>query len=299
MMDRLQQFERKTLAFEVKQAEMATEGQYAGEFTGYAAGILNIDATGDVILPGAFTDDLPRFLSDGVVCWQHDWMTPIGIPLEAREDGYGLLTRSRISRTSKGLDAMTLIRDGVVKTLSIGYQVLDYDVVDRAGLANTIAAYGLPIEKQMQILAKFDADGRDVVYLLRKLKLYEYSPVTVPANDKAIIMDAKQLTGLTFNDHSQAVLTAVEGLTTRIKEIDALRLSQGRKSNPAHGEMCMEMAGELEKACGRLRKMAAELGFGPKPKDGEEEENPTRPEIDYGSEAKAVYAEYLKLQAWI
>ena len=99
MEKRFDDIQRKTLAFEVKQAELMDGGQYAGEFTGYAAGILNIDSTGDMILPGAFNADIPRFLSDGVVCWQHDWMTPIGVPLEAKEDGYGLLTRSRISRT--------------------------------------------------------------------------------------------------------------------------------------------------------------------------------------------------------
>ena len=271
---------------------MADGGQYAGEFTGYAAGILNIDNTGDMILPGAFSADLPRFLSEGVVCWQHDWMTPIGVPLEAKEDGYGLLTRSRISRTANGIDAMTLIRDGVVKKLSIGYQVQDYEVVDRAGLARTVAAYGLPLEKVASIVNNFDDMGLNAVYLLKRLKLYEYSPVTVPANDKAIIMDSKQLTGLTFSDHSRAVLTAVEGLEARISDITDLRKSQGRKGNPEHGKACAEMADELEKACGRLRKMAGELGMG-------EPEEPTddsllMPDIGY---AKSLYAEFLKLEA--
>jgi len=293
-MSRFNEIQRKTLTFEVKQAEMADGGQYAGEFTGYAAGILNIDNVGDMILPGAFAADIPRFLSEGVVCWQHDWMTPIGVPLDAKEDGYGLLTRSRISRTSKGLDAMTLIRDGVVKRLSIGYQVHDYEAVDRAGLARTVAAYGLPVEKQMSILATFDEQDRDVVYLLKKLKLYEYSPVTVPANDKAIIMDAKSLTGLTFAEHSRAVLTAVEGLETRIKEISELRKSQGRKGSPTHGTMCAEMADDLEKACGRLRKMAEELGN--KPKGDDEDDEPGKPEMEYGQDAKTLYVEFLKLQ---
>lgn len=292
MSKRFDEIQRKTLTFEVKQAEMADGGQYAGEFTGYAAGILNVDNVGDMILPGAFAADIPRFLSEGVVCWQHDWMTPIGVPLDAKEDGYGLLTRSRISRTSKGIDAMTLIRDGVVKRLSIGYQVQDYEAVDRAGLARTVAAYGLPVEKQMSILATFDEMDRDVVYLLKKLKLYEYSPVTVPANDKAVIMDAKQLTGLTFVDHSRAVLTAVEGLEARIKEITDLRLSQGRKGNPEHGKACAEMADELEKACGRLRKMAGELGMDNG--ESEDEDEPMKPEMDY---AKSLYAEFLKLEA--
>lgn len=292
-MSRFNEIQRKTLTFEVKQAELADGGQYAGEFVGYAAGILNIDNVGDMILPGAFAADIPRFLSEGVVCWQHDWMTPIGVPLDAKEDGYGLLTRSRISRTSKGLDAMTLIRDGVVKRLSIGYQVQDYEAVDRAGLARTVAAYGLPVEKQMSILATFDEMDRDVVYLLKKLKLYEYSPVTVPANDKAIIMDAKQLTGLTLLDHSRTVLTAVEGLKTRIAEITEMRESQGRKGNPEHGKMCSEMADELEKACGRLRKMAGELGMD-NGESEDEDENPNKPDMEY---AKTLYAEFLKLEA--
>jgi len=295
-MERLGQHEIKQLPFEVKAAEMSDGGQYAGEFTGYAAGILNIDTTGDMILPGAFTDDLPRFLSDGVVCWQHDWMTPIGSPIEAREDGYGLLARARISRTTQGLDAMTLIRDGVVKRLSIGYQVLDYDVVDRAGLARTIAAYGLSPERQSAIMASFDQRDGDIVYLLKKLKLYEFSPVTVPANDNARIMDAKSLAGLTFRAHADTVLAAVAGIETRIKEIDALRKSEGRKSSPAHGEMCAALADDLEKACGRLRKMAEELGR--KPKNGEEEEeNPTQPEMEIGNEAKRALLEFLKLSA--
>lgn len=292
MEKRFDSIQRKTLAFEVKQAEMTEGGQYAGEFTGYAAGILNIDNTGDMILPGAFSADLPRFLSEGVVCWQHDWMTPIGVPVAASEDGYGLLTKSRISRTQQGMDAMTLIRDGVVKKLSIGYQVQDYDVVDRSGLARTMQSYGLTQEKQMATLATFDEMGRDVVYLLKKLKLFEYSPVTVPANDKAVIMDAKQLTGLSFVDHSRAVLTAVEGLKTRIAEITEMRESQGRKGNPEHGKMCSEMADELEKACGRLRKMAMDLGMNNG--ESEDEDEPMKPEMEY---AKALYAEFLKLEA--
>jgi len=77
---------RMTVPFEVKSVKADDSGQYAGEFMGYAAGIHNIDRVGDMILPGAFVEDLPRFLNEGVVCWQHDWMTPIGVPMEARED---------------------------------------------------------------------------------------------------------------------------------------------------------------------------------------------------------------------
>jgi len=99
---------------------------------------------------------------------------------------------------------------------------------------------------------------------------------------------------LTFAEHSRAVLTAVEGLETRIKEISELRKSQGRKGSPSHGVMCSEMADDLEKACGRLRKMAEELGN--KPKGDDEDDEPGKPDMEYGQDAKTLYVEFLKLQ---
>src|SRR5262245_57389664 len=88
-----------TAPFLLKSAKTESSGPYAGEFSGYCAGINNIDRVGDMILPGAFTDDLPRFLKEGVVCWQHDWEKPIGKPLEANEDSYGLFVKCRVSNT--------------------------------------------------------------------------------------------------------------------------------------------------------------------------------------------------------
>lgn len=280
---RRDQIERKLLPFEAKAAPASDNG-YAGEFEGYAAGILNIDSVGDMIVPGAFREDLPRFLSEGVVCWQHDWATPIGVPLEAREDGYGLWTKCRISRTTKGQDAMTLIRDGVVKKLSIGYRVEDYDYIDRSGLTAFLAGMAIEGERQASIIRSYDEQELEGVYLLKKLKLYEYSPVTIPANDNAIITDAKSLTGLTLQVHARAVLTAVEGLKGRIAEIAALRSEQGRKANPMHCEMCRSMADDLETMCRDLRKMAIEM-----------EPEPPAP-LDT-AKAATLYAEFLRLEA--
>jgi len=277
--------QRKTFSFDIKESKIIESGQFAGEFTGYAAAILNLDSAGDMILPGAFLSDIPRFLKEGVVCYQHDWMSPIGIPLEANEDSYGLITKSRISRTQKGLEAMTLIRDGVIKKLSIGYQVLDYEVTDKLGMINRMAEYNMPIDKQQQAMTSYDEMNCDKVYLLKQIKLYEFSPVTVPANNNAIITDAKSLIGLTFQHHYQLALNAVESLETRIKEIDSIRKSQKRKSSVEHGKTCQTMADDLQKACDRLRKMAEELGYTP--------ENETTSTED----VKAIYYDFLKLQA--
>lgn len=275
---------RMTVPFELK-ASSEADG-YAGTFSGYAAGILNIDRTGDMILPGAFTDTLPEFLKEGVVCWQHDWATPIGQPVKAYEDDYGLMTESRISNTTAGRDCMTLIRDGVIKKMSIGYRVQDYEWVDRAGLLSWLGVSGLSETNQVSILTQFDGAGLSELFLLKKIKLFEYSPVTIPANPNAVITGAK---GLPFAEHSEAVLTAVKELSDRVKAIHALRTSQGKAANSAHVEQCQSIASDMEAMCGTLRAMAAEMM--PEPEEVEEDSLPN------GDEAKRLKAEFIIREA--
>lgn len=223
------QIKRQVVDFELKAATDA-EG-FAGEFEGYAAGIHNVDSVGDMILPGAFAEDLPRFLREGAVCWNHDWMLPIGKPVSAKEDNYGLFVKAQISKTSTGNDIMTLIRDGVVKKMSIGYRVKDYQYVDRAGLVSYLGA-NCTREKSAAILQQYDEMELTELFLIRKLKLYEFSPVTFPANNNASIVSAKSdpLTGLTFADHSKAVLTTVSEYAKRAAAIAALKQQQNRKT---------------------------------------------------------------------
>ncbi|MFZ9311685.1 MAG: HK97 family phage prohead protease [Arenimonas sp.] len=276
---------RKTLAFEVKSASMGEAGdQFAGEFEGYAAGIGNIDSTGDMILPGAFAADLPRFLAEGVVCWQHDWATPIGIPLSAEEDSYGLKTRCRVSKTTQGQDAMTLIRDGVVKKLSIGYRVKSYQWVDRAGLVAYLAGAAFPQAQKNSILGQYDQEDFDGIYLLKEIQLFEYSPVSIPANRNAIITDAKSLlAGLRLSEHSSAVRAAVTNYADRIKQLAELRQTEGRRFKSAdHVEAMRAIANQMRTCASELDACC----------DGM-----TDPETDAGKAARVAAAEFLRLQA--
>src|SRR5262249_33414158 len=247
---------RMTVPFEVKSVKASEDGQYAGEFTGYAAGIHNIDRVGDMILPGAFVEDLPRFLQEGVVCWQHDWMAPIGVPLEAKEDNYGLMTRARVSNTMQGKDAMTLIKDGVIKKLSIGYRVQSYDWVDRAGLVAYLQTSGLALERREAILRQYDEMELMELFLLKKIKLYEYSPVTVPANPNATITTAKGLlAGLSFGDQLLTALAAAKEVATRAGQIKALREKEGRSLSEERREGLRELAYEFLNVSDAIREV--------------------------------------------
>jgi len=269
------QIKRKVVDFELKLA-LEAKGM-AGEFEGYCAGIHNIDSVGDMILPGAFADDLPRFLAEGAVCWNHDWMLPIGKPLLAKEDTYGLFVKAQISRTTTGNDIMTLIRDCVVKKMSIGYRVKDYEYVDRAGLLSYLDSTVDP-QKTQAILQQYDEADLTELFLIKKLKLYEFSPVTFAANDNATITQAKHdlLAGLSFADHSESVLAAVREYATRAQQITNLRAEQNRT-------LSHERLAELKGIADALTAALAQLAGIAKPKS-----NP---------EATLLLAEHLRQQA--
>jgi uncharacterized protein len=175
-------FERKELPFEYKEA--SDDGS---SFSGYASVFCNVDRTGEVIAPGAFDDSLPRFLEEGVIAWNHDWGLPIGRPVEAREDRRGLYIKAFISDTQMGRDARTLLKDRVVKKLSIGFRTVASEVLNEKAVGELWETHGYQPTPEDRHLLKAAQGAR----VLREIDLYEASPVSVPANRQADITAVK------------------------------------------------------------------------------------------------------------
>ena len=167
----------KILPFEIKKADES------GAFEGHAAIFGNIDDGGEIILPGAFKKTILERFGRIKVCWQHDWQAPIGKPLEMREDDQGLYVKAMISDTALGRDVRTLMRDGVVSELSIGYDVIKDSWAEVAG---------------RQVRA------------LHELRLYEFSPVTVAMNPLATITGVKGIDALRDCEPSEALEVLIE-----------------------------------------------------------------------------------------
>lgn len=152
--------EIKSFKFELESADEAT-----GEFSGYAAVFGNVDAGGDVIERGAFAktivDDFDRIK---ILSLHDNYDLPIGKPIELREDGKGLYIRGKISDTQKGRDIQTLLKDGVLTEMSIGYDAV-----------------------------AFDYDSESNIRHLKEIKLWEISIVTWAMNDQAKIDEVKSL----------------------------------------------------------------------------------------------------------
>jgi|GEM_PF-778499 len=134
-----------------------------GVFSGYAAVFSNIDSGGDVIEPGAFTKTLAENNAVKIFALHKDDGLPIGIPQEMREDANGLWVKGKISDTTLGRDVRTLLRDGVLFELSIGYE---------------------------PVIFEYDEKG---IRHLREVRLHEFSVVTWAMNPAAQIVDYKAL----------------------------------------------------------------------------------------------------------
>lgn len=155
-----------TKRFQFKLDEQQPEGAAeSGIFAGYGAVTGNLDDGGDIIEPGAFAETLKDW-SRVKIMLQHNYeLLPLGAPIDLGEDEHGLRVVAKISDTSTGRDVKTLIRDGVVKELSIGYDIPP---------------------------GGFNIDEHGIRHLTQ-IELLEISVVTWAMNDQALITDFKAL----------------------------------------------------------------------------------------------------------
>jgi len=131
-----------------------------GIFEGHAAVFGNKDLVDDVIVPGAFKKTLGEH-SELPILWQHDTREPIGVTLEAAEDQKGLRVKGQLNLdVARGREAYSLLKQGAIKGLSIGYNV---------------------VKEAWQ----------DSVRQIKEVRLWEWSLVTFPANPLAQVEAVK------------------------------------------------------------------------------------------------------------
>lgn len=129
-----------------------------GNFTGIASVYNVVDNGDDVVEPGAFTKTIADKGDTRPLLWQH--RDPIGTCILQDSPSALLLQGKLCLGVQAGKDALTLLKDGVVKGLSIGFQTVRYDIV--GGVRH-----------------------------LKELKLWEVSLVTFPMNEQALVTGVK------------------------------------------------------------------------------------------------------------
>jgi len=138
-----------------------------GMFTGYAS-TYDMDSMGDTIMPGAFKRTLNSWSAKQrpiPVLWQHKADEPIGATIEAMEDERGLRVKGRLLMgMQKAKEAYEAAKAGILGGLSIGFSI------PRDGAVR----------------------NEDGTREIKEVKLYEYSFVTFPANESAVLTGVKQ-----------------------------------------------------------------------------------------------------------
>ncbi|HCU07079.1 MAG TPA: HK97 family phage prohead protease [Holosporales bacterium] len=137
-----------------------------GCFEGYASVFNFLDHHGESVKKGAFKNSLSARSVKGLkMLWQHDQNKPIGVWEEAREDAYGLYVKGRLlMEVPQAKEAYAFLKAGVIEGLSIGY--------------NPVHSY-------------FDENKK--VKFLTEVDLLEISLVTFAANEKAKVVNVKNL----------------------------------------------------------------------------------------------------------
>jgi HK97 family phage prohead protease len=222
--------------------------QGGAEFEGLASAFYCIDDSwwNDIVAPGAFREDLPEFLERGFVGGtNHNWDEPIGRPLHAEERPEGLFVRASVSETAHGRDVRTLLKDGVIRFLSIGFRAL---VRTHLETAEEVQAWWRSVgyTPTAEDVAKSQHGAR----LLTRIKLFEVSPVAVPANPHAAItavhgQQPGAAAGRSLAEHSETVLATVEEWVERLRSLHGLRRLEGRGLSPDHQAGLRQVAAQL------------------------------------------------------
>lgn len=155
--------EKKDFAFEVKLLSDENNGL---TFEGFASTFGNTDLVNDIVAPGAFKKSLKRRVPKMLL--QHDFKQPIGVFTEIKETDTGLFVKGKLIKGIQASDETALLlRNGVIDSMSIGFNVLDSE---RSSDAN----------------------------ILKEIDLFEVSLVTFPANPMATVTGMKSV--VSFND---------------------------------------------------------------------------------------------------
>lgn len=160
-----------------------------GGFEGYASVFNFLDYHNDIIAPGAYKDDIPRFLKEGFIGGvAHDHANPIGRPQRLFEDGYGLFLDAKLVSTSKAQEARELITSDVVRKLSVGIMPMQ---VKSLRTKQEVLDYWKKTgwEPDEEQLMRAESGAR----LIKRAKLLEVSPVALAANELSEITSYKSL----------------------------------------------------------------------------------------------------------
>ena len=194
------------------------------------------DSYGDVVDSGAFTRTINSWnekIKGGQLLpmlWQHQYDNPIGGYGNVIEDAKGLaLKEASINLdVQKGAECYSLMKQGSICALSIGYSVMQEKACDEC------------------------PDSDEPHNHLIEVKLYEISPVTFPAKDTALITAVKSRQAISEID---AVVEFLQKLRNGLSNPELFHVELADSAKPLDEKDLSEFLDEIRK----LRKSNEEV----------------------------------------
>lgn len=219
----------------------AVKASDEGVVEAYVSVFGNKDSYNEVVQYGAFAESIKQKLPK--VVWQHDITRPIGITLEATEveagskelpaeikEFGGLRVKGKLNlNTDDGRNAYEHIKFGSIDEYSFGYEVLE---------------------------SKNQDDG---TVALTKVRMHEWSPVTIGANPATLTASVKS-----YNDKCDTLDQLLADVVGHTKNKHEMRKKEGRTLSSANRERIRSIADALKIAGNEL--MELHKATEPKPK---------------------------------
>ena len=200
---------------EIYKSSAAVGPKSNGGFAGYGSTFHTLDLHGDIVAPGAYLDDIPRFLQKGFVGGSnHDHKNPIGKYIDAHEDSIGLYVEAVLTSSKSAQDTRLLINDQVIQGLSIGLLPLQTRKMSPSDVTNYWDKAGYVPSEQEIALSKSGAR------LIKRAKILEISPAALPVNENATIVSYKSREPVLKAGKrlSKASKTSLKSVLDKVKE---------------------------------------------------------------------------------
>ena len=131
----------------------------------------DVDSYDEVLLPEGL--NAKKFATNPIILFNHNRDMPIGKSLSIRKSGNGLVAKGKLAEGILEIDNIwKLIKQGILKGVSVGFRVIE----ERKPTPEDIKLF-----------------GKKVRNVISKWSLMEFSVVSLPANQSALITSCKEL----------------------------------------------------------------------------------------------------------
>lgn len=203
---------------EVKETDNGPVGTFRATFSTFNV----VDRDRDITEPGAISSG-----QQVKICqWGHGWGNiPIGKGVVGTDGQRAWVDGELFLDIPIAKDHYVALKNlGELTEWSYGFEVLEYSISE--------------------------VEGRQV-RVLKKLNVFEVSPVMVGAGINTRTDSIKS--GMKFSEHSETIVSELEGYLARVKSLSELRAKDGRVLSAANLNTLDEILGQLDQMSTRLR----------------------------------------------